>query len=292
MPRARARAVEFYDDNQRQKITSYNIRLVVSAARRHIRQHLSDLWERRPVFLRVALSLETERCKLAVLLLRTMMRMRPTASSPRTRRSSWNAARRIVRWVTTGSRREMIIHKDDLLGPDDIKPLVLASDCIEQERRGLEELSRMLLDRLLFWSSFFLISALHRVHTDSIKKSISASFTSQSSIIPVATIIKADPIIIIYTVNSNYTMETEPVPKRELASERGANVKTEGEASLAEDDDVISVGTKSLSSAPAPGRCSCGGLCNHDATVTSAPTPAPAPDMALERKPVVSRSSA
>ncbi|KAI8682577.1 hypothetical protein NCS56_00380900 [Fusarium sp. Ph1] len=127
MPRARARAVEFYDDNQRQKITSYNIRLVVSAARRHIRQHLSDLWERRPVFLRVALSLETER----------------------TRRSSWNAARRIVRWVTTGSRREMIIHKDDLLGPDDIKPLVLASDCIEQERRGLEELSRMLLDRLL-----------------------------------------------------------------------------------------------------------------------------------------------
>ncbi|KAL2690076.1 hypothetical protein Neosp_004144 [[Neocosmospora] mangrovei] len=56
------------------------------------------------------------------------------------------ARRRIVRWAAAGSQPEMIIHRDDLLGPDDIKSLVLASDYIEQERRGLEELSQCLRD--------------------------------------------------------------------------------------------------------------------------------------------------
>ncbi|KAJ4234581.1 hypothetical protein NW759_001576 [Fusarium solani] len=89
-------------------------------------------------------------------------------------------------------------------------------------------------------------------------------------------------------MNFNGTTKTEPVPKvesvfkRKLALERGLHVKIEGKLSPDEDGDIIFVGPNSLSSAPAPGRYSCGGLCNHDAATTSAPTPV----MARERKPV------
>ncbi|KAJ3467616.1 hypothetical protein MRS44_005180 [Fusarium solani] len=129
---------------------------------------------------------------------------------------------------------------------------------------------------------------------------ISASFTSQSSIIPDAAIINADTT----TVSTNTSQTTtssrilynelqrhnqdqasskvESVFKRKLALERGLHVKTEGKPSPDEDGDIIFGGPNSLSSAPAPGRYSCGGLCNHDAATTSAPTPV----MARERKPV------
>lgn len=127
-----------------------------------------------PVFLGVTLSLETEtwgllwrdaNCQFInpryVELQNNMTRMQARClavenydANEADRIINWNkkvgvnaARRRIVRWTAAGSQPEMIIHRDDLLGPDDIKSLVLASDYIEQERRGLEELSRMLLDR-------------------------------------------------------------------------------------------------------------------------------------------------
>ncbi|KAI8721794.1 hypothetical protein NCS52_00321900 [Fusarium sp. LHS14.1] len=123
-----------------------------------------------PVFLEVTLSLETEQRGLLDVNCQfinpqecqnnmTRMQARYLAvenydANEADRIINWNkkvvvnaARRRIVRWAAAGSQPEMIIHRDDLLGPDDIKSLVLASDYIEQERRGLEELSRMLLDR-------------------------------------------------------------------------------------------------------------------------------------------------
>ncbi|KAI8721806.1 hypothetical protein NCS52_00323100 [Fusarium sp. LHS14.1] len=97
-------------------------------------------------------------------------------------------------------------------------------------------------------------------------------------------------------MNSSSTTKNEPVTKaesgikRDLALERSLHVKTEGKRSLDGDGVIIFVGARSLSSVSAPGRCSCEGLCNHDAATTSAPAPAPAPTMARERKPVVDAS--
>ncbi|RSL46361.1 hypothetical protein CEP51_015943 [Fusarium floridanum] len=111
--------------------------------------------------------------------------------------------------------------------------------------------------------------------------SISTSFISQSSIIQDSIIIIPDISIIniktaepttssreVPTMNSNGTSRPNPFP--------GLN-QTEAKTSLAEDDDIIFIGAKLLSSAPAPGRCSCGGLCNHYVATIRAPAPAPAP---------------
>ncbi|RSL47172.1 hypothetical protein CEP53_010025 [Fusarium sp. AF-6] len=149
------------------------------------------------------------------------------------------------------------------------------------------------------------------VYTHPQQTSISTSFISQSSITQNSIIINPDISIIniktaeTTTSSSAYDelqrhIKTEPVPriesgiKRELTTQRDAHSKTEAKASLAEDDDIIFIGAKPLSSAPAPGRCSCGGLCNHYVATIRAPDPAtihtPAPAMAVQQKSVASSS--
>ncbi|RMJ00532.1 hypothetical protein CDV36_015913 [Fusarium kuroshium] len=145
--------------------------------------------------------------------------------------------------------------------------------------------------------------------------SISTSFISQSSIIQDSIIINPDISIINIktaeptTLSSAYDelqrhIKTEPVPriesgiKRELTTQRDVHSKTEVKISLVEDDDIIFIGAKLLSSAPAPGRCSCRGLCNHYVATIRAPAPAPtpatihtpAPAMAVQQKSVASSS--
>ncbi|RSL99164.1 hypothetical protein CDV31_012286 [Fusarium ambrosium] len=105
-------------------------------------------------------------------------------------------------------------------------------------------------------------------------------------------------IINIKTAEPTTSSRIESGIKRELTTQRDAHSKTEAKTSLAEDDDIIFIGAKLLSSAPAPGRCSCRGLCNHYVATIRAPAPAPtpatihtpAPAMAVQQKSVASSS--
>ncbi|KAM6523297.1 hypothetical protein FSOLCH5_003916 [Fusarium solani] len=157
------------------------------------------------------------------------------------------ARRRICKWAKQGRATGAQIDNDDLLGPGVIQELVWLEITLRTS-----------------WLSTV-------THSGSEKQSGRRDF-KVSEILLLA-------ILQFYTMNFNGTTKTEPVPKvesgfkRKLALERGLHVKTEGKPSPDEDGDIIFVGPNSLSSAPAPGRCSCGGLCNHDAATTSAPTP-------------------
>ncbi|RSL78596.1 hypothetical protein CEP52_017617, partial [Fusarium oligoseptatum] len=175
------------------------------------------------------------------------------------------ARRRICKWAKHGSKSGGQVDNDDMLGPGVIQELILARDYLA------DELAVCLAET-----------------------SISTLFISQSSIIQDSIIINPDISIIniktaeTTTSSSAYDelqrhIKTEPVPriesgiKRELTTQRDAHFKTQAKASLAEDDDIIFIGAKPLSSAPAPGRCSCGGPCNHYIATIRAPDPAPDP---------------
>ncbi|RSL61914.1 hypothetical protein CEP54_006019 [Fusarium duplospermum] len=182
------------------------------------------------------------------------------------------ARRSICKWAKHGSEGERQFNNDGMLGPGVIQELILARDYLADE--------------------LAVCLAEHHPGLDIINSDISTINTN-----PAETTISSREVP---TINSNTAIKAEPVPKvetgikREPTTQRDAHVKTEAKASLAEDDDIIFVGTKLLSSAPAPGRCSYGGLCNHDAATITAPAPAltPAPAMAVRQNPVASSSRA